>query len=135
MKLLAQKTATSQLKKDNDQLIETNIRLRKSYAEIIQRLNTLKEDYDPEKLKILKDFEDFSKGILEKKSGLLRELQAIENEIAKKKDIYYGVIEKQDLLDEKVYQVAEAQKKLDLREAFVSDLEAKVNQYGSNVYQ
>lgn len=125
MKLLSKTSATSQLKKDNDVLIETNIRLRKSYASIVQKLNTLKDSYEPEKFQLLKEFESFSKDILNKKSVLLQELKYIEDEITKKKDIYFGLIEKQDLLDEKVYQVAEENKKLDLRKTFVEDLEEK----------
>lgn len=125
MKLLSKHEAQSSLQKENDQLIETNIRLRQFWTEITRKLQTAKESYEPDKLAALKAFERFSKDILERKSKLLRELQGIENEITKKKDIYYGLIAKQDALDEKVYQMNEQEAKLKLREAFVEDLEAK----------
>ena len=73
----------------------------------------------------LKDFEVFCKDLLIKKDNLLQEYNALEAEIQKKKDVYYGLIEKQDVLDEKIYQANEQEKKLNLREIFVSDLEQK----------
>ena len=125
MKLLDRKEAQSKVKKDNDDLILSNIRLRKLWQEITHKLNTIKESYEPEKLKTLQEFESFAKDILLKKSKLLEELRGIENEISSKKEIYYGLISKQDLLDEKIYQMKEQEKKLDMREAFVVDLEKK----------
>lgn len=125
MKLLNKSEAQSDIKKKNDELISTNIRLRKLWQEITNRLNGIKESYEPEKLKKLQEFEMFCTDILQKKAKLLEELVGIENEIVKKKDIYFGMIAKQDLLDEKVYQMKEQEKKLDMREAFVHELEKK----------
>ena len=125
MKLLDQKEAQSKVKKDNDELILSNIRLRHLWQDITVKLNTIKESYQPEKLKILQEFETFCKDILGKKAKLLEELQGIENEIKKKKDLYFEIIQKQDALDEKIYQMKEQEKKLDMRELFVSELEKK----------
>ena len=125
MKLLSKTDAGNSLKKENEQLIESNIRLRKFWNEITQKLNDVRDNYEPEKMAKLKEFEQFCKDLLIKKEKLLQEYSALETEIQKKKDIYYGMIEKQDLLDEKIYQVAEAIKKLELREKFVMDLESK----------
>ena len=125
MKLLDQKEAQSKVKKDNDELILSNIRLRHLWQDITIKLNTIKESYQPEKLKILQEFETFCKDILGKKARLLEELQGIENEIKKKKDLYFEIIQKQDALDEKIYQMKEQEKKLDMRELFVSELEKK----------
>ena len=125
MKLLSKKESESKIKKENDELIEPNIRLRKYFAEITHKLNTIKENYEPEKMARLKDFEVFCKDLLIKKDNLLQEYNALEAEIQKKKDVYYGLIEKQDVLDEKIYQANEQEKKLNLREIFVSDLEQK----------
>ena len=125
MKLLDQKEAQSKVKKDNDELILSNIRLRHLWQDITIKLNTIKESYQPEKLKILQEFETFCKDILGKKAKLLEELQGIENEIKKKKDLYFEIIQKQDALDEKIYQMKEQEKKLDMRELFVSELEKK----------
>lgn len=125
MKLLAKTEAQSKVKRDNDQLIAENLRLRQFWKDITQKLNTVKESYEPDKLAKLKEFEQFAMDLMVRKAKLLEELQGIENEIIRKKDIYFGLIAKQDALDEKIYQMTEAQKKLDLRERFVVDLEQK----------
>jgi predicted RNase H-like nuclease (RuvC/YqgF family) len=125
MKLLSKTQAQATIKRDNDELIETNIRLRKFWKEITERLNTVRENYDPDKQKALNDFELFVKDIQTKKTKLLGEVVALEKLIADKKEIYYGLIEKQDRLEERVYQANEKEKKLDLREAFITDLETK----------
>ena len=125
MKLLSKTESGSKIKKENDELIETNIRLRKYYADILLKLNTIKENYDPEKMAKLKEFEVFCKDLNDKKDKLFQEFNALEAEIQKKKDIYYGFIERMDELTEKEYQIEEANKKLNLREVFVGDLEEK----------
>lgn len=125
MKLLARKEAQIGLRKENETLLDTNIRLRQAERNVLERLNSAKENYDPEKMKALKDFEIFVSDINDKKSKLLEELNAYGKLIEERKEIYYGLIQKQDLLDEKLHQVAEENKKLDLREAFVVDLEKK----------
>lgn len=125
MKLLSKTEASSSIKKENEQLIESNIRLRKFWTDITHKLNTVRENYEPEKMAKLKEFEQFCKDLLMKREKLLQEYSALEAEIQKKKDIYYGLIQKQDLLDERIYQVEEAHKKLQLREKFVVDLEQK----------
>lgn len=128
MKLLSKSVAQSKVKQENDSLIDTNIRLRGLWGDITKRINTAKTDYEPDKLAKLKEFEVFSKDLQAKKDKLLGELEAITQEIDKKKDIYYGVITKQDALDEKVRVVAEETRKLELRKTFVEDLEDKWRQ-------
>src|SRR3990167_1778856 len=117
MKLLTRKEATQGLKKSNDELLGTNIRLREMEKQVLKRLNEAKLDYDPEKMKALKDFEKFTSEIMEKKSLLLKELNAYDTLIAERKDIYYGLVEKADKLLEEEYKIKEAHKKLDLRES------------------
>lgn len=126
MKLLTHKEAQIGIKKSNEELLDTNIRLREMEKQVIKRLNEAKLDYEPEKLKALKDFEQFVADLNQKKSKLLEELNAYNKLIEERKDLYYGLVSKQDLLDEKVHQVAEANKKLDLREAFIVDLEKRI---------
>lgn len=123
-KLLDKKSAISQAKKDNDELIESNIRLRKYYADIVQKLNVLKDNYEPDKIQKLKEFEQFSIDLSQKRMKLLEEFAQVSKLVDQKKEQYYAMIEKQDLLEEKIYQVAEAHKKLDLRESFINTLEA-----------
>ncbi len=128
MKLLAKKDAQEGIKKNNEDLIGSNVRLREMEKQVIKRLNEAKSNYDPEKVKALKEFEQFVADINEKKSKLLEELNAYSKLIEERKDTYYGLIEKADELDEKLHQVKEANKKLDLREAFVVDLERKIRE-------
>lgn len=123
MKLLAQKDAKASIKKDNESLLESNLRLRRLEKNVLDRLNLAKLNYDPEKVKALEDFDRFCKEIQEKKSKLLAEYVQIEKMVETKKDIYYGLIEKQDVLLEEAYQMEEKHKKLDLRESFVVSLE------------
>lgn len=125
MKLLTRKEAQTSLRKENDELIESNIRLRKSWQEITSRLNNLKNDYEPEKLEKLKEFEAFCKDILARKAKLLEEINALDTEITRRKDLYYGLIAKQDALDEKIYQMNQKEETLNRREVFVTDLENK----------
>lgn len=133
MRLLNRTEAQSSLRKENDELVATNVRLRHLWQEIIGKLNTARESYESEKMKKLQEFEIFCKDILEKKSKLLEELMGIEKEIKAKKDLYFGLISKQDALDEKIYQMKEQEKKLDLREAFVGELESKWKEH-ADVY-
>lgn len=125
MKLLERTEAQSKIKRDNEELILTNLRLRKLWRDMTDKLNNIRENYEPEKLKKLQEFEIFCKDILGKKAKLLEELTGIENEIKKRKDIYYGLIAKQDLLDARIEEIKDSEKKLDMREAFVGELEKK----------
>lgn len=125
MKLLSRSDAQSKVKRDNDELIDTNLRLRRYESTIIKKLNAIKDDYEPEKIARLKEFESFCAELSQKKSKLLEELSGLQKLIDQKKDIYYGLIAKQDALDEKIYEMKEVEKKLDLREALVLDLEKK----------
>jgi len=88
-------------------------------------MNKVKEDYKPERLKALQDFNKFVEEITVRKSKLLEELRGIEALIDQKKELYYGLIEKQDILDEKLHQMREEEKRLDLRVAYVEELERK----------
>lgn len=125
MKLLAKKDVDNKLRRENEELIDTNIRLRKSYTDIVKRLGTIKENYEPDKIKKLKEFEDFCKELQIKKSKLLEEYREIDTAIERKKDLYYSLIAKQDLLDEKVYQIKKEEEKLGVRQLFVEELERK----------
>lgn len=125
MKLLNRTEAQSSIKKQNEELIESNIRLRTFWKDITGKLQRVKDDYEPEKMAKLKEFEQFCKDLLVKKSKLLGEMTTLQKEIDIKKEIYYGMIAKQDALDEKVYEMKEMEKKLQLRETFVLDLEER----------
>ena len=128
MKLLSKSEATIGLKKENDNLIGSNLRLREMEKQVLKRLNEAKLDYSPEKMKALKDFEQFIADLMEKKSKLLKELNAYDTLIEERKDIYYGLVEKGDKLLEEEYKIKEANKKLDLREAFNVDLERRIRE-------
>lgn len=134
MKLLSKTEADSSLKKENEQLIESNIRLRKFWNDINFKLNNARENYDPQKMAKLKDFEAFCKELMAKKEKLLIEYNTLQKAIEQKKEIYYGLITKQDQLDEKIYQMNEQEQKLKLREAFVVDLEVKWKNKNANLH-
>jgi hypothetical protein len=123
MKLLAKSEAHLKVKKDNEDLVEMNIRLRKYLKDITEKLNTIKDTYEPEKVKKLRDFEEFTKDIQSKKSKLLEELKDIETSIEKKKEMYYSLINRQDELQEKAYLIKQEETKLNLRQSFVTQLE------------
>ena len=125
MKLLSKPQATSRVKLENDSLVNTNIRLRQYERAITERLNTLKDDYEPDKMAKLKEFELFCKDLDLKRAKLLQELSSIEKAVEDKKELYYALVTKQDALEEKFYSLSEKEKKVDLREAFVVDLEKK----------
>lgn len=125
MKLLQKNEARLKSKKDNEDLIEQNIRLRKYLKDVNDKLARVQDDYGQEKLKRLADFEKFCGEINEKKSKLLKEVVDIEKQIEKKKDIYYGYIEKSDALTEKLYVMQKKEEQLNLRENFVKELEKK----------
>ena len=134
MKLLSRQEAESSLKSENGQLLETNIRLRKFWQQIVHKLNTVRESYEPEKLQRLKDFEEFCKDILSKKSKLLEELAGIEKLIEQKKELYYSLVVQRDVLDEKMHQMKEQERKFDLREKFVMDLERKWREKNADLH-
>ena len=125
MKLLTPIKAKEQTRKENDRLAEENIRLRIIEKKIRERLNTIREDYTPEKVKRLKEFEDFCTDIMNKKSLLLKELAEITSAVEQKKELYYGLASKGDELIEKEHKLNEREKKLDLRLLFVEELESK----------
>ena len=134
MKLLSKIEAETSVKRDNDFLIEKNIRLRRYWGEFLKRLNSVKQDYGPEKLKKLEEFEGFCREINAKRSKLLKELSDLEKLIEDKKEIIYGLVERQDLLEEQVHKIKERENKVELRELFVGELEAKIKEkenYGS----
>ena len=128
MKLLSQIEAQSVKKKENDSLIESNFRLRQTEISIKRRIERAKNNYDPEKMKALADFEKFNEELNQKKSLMLKEMKDIQSLIDEKKDIYYGLVEKQDALEERMHEVSEKEKKLELRQSFVEDLERKWKQ-------
>ena len=123
MKLLKQTEARDKKKQENEDLIATNIRLRKLYEDIVHKLNTVKDSYEPDKLKKLEEFERFCDQITAKKSVLLGELKGIENEIEKRKDVYFGFIERQDALEEKAHEVRKRETNVEMRENFVKEVE------------
>ena len=128
MKLVSKTESVNSIKKENEELISTNIRLRKYFKDITASLATLKSNYEPDKIKKLEEFQIFCEEINVKKSKLLKELNSIEGIIEKKKEIYYGLIAKQDQLDEKLHQLNEKETNLSLRESFVVGVEERLKE-------
>lgn len=124
MKLLSKPELKSKLHKQNEDLIETNIRLRKIHQELLTGINSVKKVNDKDKE--LQDFNKFCEELIQKKSKLLKEYSDLETSIESKKEILFGLVEKQDELIEKEYQLNEREKKLDLREIFIKNVESKI---------
>lgn len=127
MKLLTKQEATSKKKQENDALIESNIRLRQKEKDILGKLNGLKTNYDPEKIKAFQEYQTYMEDLNGKKSKALAELTAIQRMVDDKKEAYYKLLEREDELIEKMYLASEREKKLDLREAFVKGIEQKIH--------
>jgi len=125
MKLLSTTDARNKKKLENDALIDSNIRLREYYQGITQKLNTIKESYEPDKLQKLKEFEQFCKDLEVRREKVLTELAQWQKLVADTKEMYYSLVTKQDHLQEVKYRIEEENKKLNLRESFVLDLEEK----------
>lgn len=125
MKLLAKPEAKSRIKREEESLMGSVSRLRKLERETQTRLQSAKSGYEPEKAKALKDYEDYIRDLSGKKAKFLRELQAVSKLIEDKKEMYYGLTEKFDELQEREFHLNEREKKLDLREQFINQLEAK----------
>lgn len=125
MKLLSRPHVENRIRKENDDLISQNIRLREYERVVVERLNNAKESYEPDKVARLRDFELFVKDIVVRKAKLLEELSSIEKAVEEKKELFYGLVTKSDVLEEKRYQIEEENRKLELRQAFVVDLEQK----------
>lgn len=123
MKLLSPKEAKPILRKQNDELIDTSLRLSKLVREKHAELNTLKGNYDPEKVRAKAEFDAFCKDLNEKKGRLLEELSGIQKEIDTKKDIYFGIVAKQDSVEERIYKADRREESLNLREKLISELE------------
>jgi len=125
MKLLSQTQARSKSKLENDTLIDSSIRLRTYHKAITDKLNNLKDDYSGDKQEKLREFETFCKDLTVKREKILAELANWQKLVTDTKEIYYGFIARKDELQEKEYLINEENKKLNLREAFVVDLEVK----------
>lgn len=125
MKLLSRPETDSLKKRENEKVLDESIRLQKFHRKVIADLGNAKRNYDPDKVKALEDFKQFCKGIDEQKSKKLQELKVVMDEIDKNKEIYYGLVEKSDLLVEKEAALKERENKAELREKFLSELERK----------
>lgn len=125
MKLLSIKEARSTKKRENDTLVDSNLRLRSYLKTTTDKLNTVKENYDQDKIQKLKEFERFCQELGDKRALLLEELAQWQKLLSDTKEIYYGYISKKDELQEQQYKIEEEHKKLNLRETFISDLEQK----------
>lgn len=124
MKLLSKPELKSRLHKENEDLIETNQRLRKIYKEWLIKLNSVKNEYSKDK-----EREDFDRLCLEfgrKKSELLKELSDLQERVNGKREVVDELIEKQDEIQEREYRVKEMETKLNLRESFIKQVENKM---------
>lgn len=128
MKLLSKPEIKSRIQLNNDELLATNSRLRKVYVELLSKINNTKVNYSKDEK--AQEFERFCADILQKKSVLLSNIKMLEEDIERKKEVIYGLIEKQDELQEKEFEIKEREAKLDMRESFIRQIENKINERG-----
>lgn len=121
MKIFSKQDVHQKIKRDNDLLIQDNLRLRKK-NETLHKSNT-GIDYN----KAEQDFKKFIAEINDKRQKMLLELEELQKAIDLRKDIYYGLVEKQDILEERIYKLEQKEKQLDARERFVNQLETNFN--------
>lgn len=125
MRLLQKQEAEGSLKRENADLLDDNIRLRELYGKAVERFRGMKDDYSEDKLKKLKEYESFCLELNGKKTKLLKELTEIEKAVSDRKETYYGLVAKQDALQERLYQVEQRERNLDMRENFIKEIEEK----------
>jgi hypothetical protein len=126
MKLLQKPELKSKLGKQNEELIQSIQRHQVFYQDLLKKINSVKQGFSKDKE--LQEFERFCEENTVKKSKLLKEYKELEEEIEKKKEIIFGLVEKQDELMEKEYELSEREKKLDLRENFIKNIEKKIHE-------
>lgn len=117
MKLFTKTETLENLRNEKRFLEATNERLDKLVKENQKLLNV--EEFDAKILAKQKELKSVEGAYITKKSELLKELRSIELLIESKKEILYGLIEKQDELDERERNISEQEEKLKLQAQFV----------------
>lgn len=117
MKLFTKTETLENLRNEKRFLEATNERLDKLVKEKQKLLNV--EEFDSKILAKQKELKSVEGAYITKKSELLKELRSIELLIESKKEILYGLIEKQDELDERERNISEQEEKLKLQAQFV----------------
>ena len=114
MKLFTKTETLENLRNEKRFLEATNERLDKLVKEKQKLLNV--EEFDSKILAKQKELKSVEGAYITKKSELLKELRSIELLIESKKEILYGLIEKQDELERNI---SEQEEKLKLQAQFV----------------
>lgn len=130
MRLFSKSEVDNFKRKENEELLDKNGRLRNFLEKGIKKLNTLQDNYEPEKLKKQKEFEDFVTKINLKKDVLLKELKTLADMIEKNKEIVDSIMDRQDALDEREYIVSKREENVKKRENFIKEVESKMSQIG-----
>ena len=117
MKLFTKTETLENLRNEKRFLEATNERLDKLVKQKQKLLNV--EEFDSKILAKQKELKSVEGAYITKKSELLKELRSIELLIESKKEILYGLIEKQDELDERERNISEQEEKLKLQAQFV----------------
>ena len=127
MRLLQKQEAEHSLKRENDELVDQNLTLRSYYGKALERLRGAKDDYSKDKLKKMEEYEAFCRALDEKKAKKLQELAEVSKAVEDRREIYYGLVAKQDSLEDRIYKQDQREKILDLRENFIKEIEEKQN--------
>ena len=129
MKLLPQHEAKTALERQYAELRQRNTRLLDFLKGGIKRLNDLPDNHDADKQRREKEFEVFCQEINRKKSEILGELTALSRKIEEKRAVIDGIMERQDVLDEREAKLARWTQQLTDRERFIKEIEEKQASY------
>lgn len=135
MKLFTKEEVHSGVKEDNERLKAENHHLQLVNRSLNKRLDRTRSNFSQDRVQAQQQYEEFQNEIARKKSQLLEELITIQKEIKKERDLYYGLIAKQDSLDERLHDIEERETKLKMRESYVEELEKKISEHGKKLQQ
>jgi len=126
MKIFSPEKIKIEGEKKADRLAFEKVQLEKQVRDLQIELQAVRGQLNADKSKIDKTFKEFVQDINAKKSNLLKELLEVERQLEKKKDLFYGLVEKQDTLRDREIEVSEKEENLRRREVYVRSLEGKI---------
>ena len=123
MELFTPERIKSETERNNDALEIRSMYLTRMVKSLETKIRVLRGEYEAVKNETKVDFAD---KILQQKSVLLKELGEIQTKIKKANELYYGMVEKQDVLEEREYKLIQKEENLNKREEYVKMIEKKM---------
>lgn len=123
MKIFSPEEIKTSAEKDVQSLEVKRRFLTEKVTTLSAKVADLQKEYQALKIEV---GQDFSGKLMAQKSKLLKEYQQLEKKVEEKKEILYGLIEKQDQLDERERAIDVKEQNLNHRETFIKALEEKM---------